>query len=234
MVRSLASHQCGPGSIPIIFLQVLWFSSLHKKRHFPNSNSTWKQWMRRATEIPINLICHLIRWSFISLMCVLISFKTIVKRTFHSILRPLKRKKTTHSFHHLRLPHPQSDIVCLATNEELRSPLPSPILMIEERCVCFAREFIIDFGGRGGGGSFLLYSVQDCRIFLLAQYRNFSANTFVLPIRLDYGGPAREFFFLLSRQVFNPYYGLFEYSANDTYTVQVSPVSLYVDNAHEW
>jgi len=51
---------------------------------------------------------------------------------------------------------------------------------------------------------------------------------------LDYGGPAREFFFLLSRQVFNPYYGLFEYSANDTYTVQVSPVSLYVDNSHEW
>ncbi|XP_066029047.1 LOW QUALITY PROTEIN: uncharacterized protein [Pocillopora verrucosa] len=51
---------------------------------------------------------------------------------------------------------------------------------------------------------------------------------------LDYGGPAREFFFLLSRQVFNPYYGLFEYSANDTYTVQVSPVSQYVDNSHEW
>ena len=39
---------------------------------------------------------------------------------------------------------------------------------------------------------------------------------------LDYGGPSREFFFLLSREVFNPYYGLFEYSANDTYTVQVS------------
>ena len=39
---------------------------------------------------------------------------------------------------------------------------------------------------------------------------------------LDYGGPAREFFFLLSREVFNPYYGLFEYSANDTYTVQVT------------
>ncbi|XP_031568245.1 E3 ubiquitin-protein ligase HECW2-like [Actinia tenebrosa] len=51
---------------------------------------------------------------------------------------------------------------------------------------------------------------------------------------LDYGGPAREFFFLISRQIFNPYYGLFEYSANDTYTVQVSPVSLYVDNSHEW
>lgn len=38
---------------------------------------------------------------------------------------------------------------------------------------------------------------------------------------LDYGGPSREFFFLISREVFNPYYGLFEYSANDTYTVQV-------------
>lgn len=51
---------------------------------------------------------------------------------------------------------------------------------------------------------------------------------------LDYGGPSREFFFLLSRELFNPYYGLFEYSANDTYTVQVSPMSAFVDNAHEW
>ncbi|KAI5745050.1 hypothetical protein M8J76_007751 [Diaphorina citri] len=51
---------------------------------------------------------------------------------------------------------------------------------------------------------------------------------------LDYGGPSREFFFLLSRQLFNPYYGLFEYSANDTYTVQISPMSAFVDNYHEW
>ncbi|XP_064456152.1 E3 ubiquitin-protein ligase HECW2-like [Ornithodoros turicata] len=51
---------------------------------------------------------------------------------------------------------------------------------------------------------------------------------------LDYGGPSREFFFLLSRELFNPYYGLFEYSANDTYTVQVSPMSAFVDNQHEW
>ncbi|KAG8192624.1 hypothetical protein JTE90_017189 [Oedothorax gibbosus] len=51
---------------------------------------------------------------------------------------------------------------------------------------------------------------------------------------LDYGGPSREFFFLLSRELFNPYYGLFEYSANDTYTVQVSPMSAFVDNLHEW
>jgi hypothetical protein len=30
---------------------------------------------------------------------------------------------------------------------------------------------------------------------------------------LDYGGATREWFFLLSREMFNPYYGLFEYSA---------------------
>lgn len=52
--------------------------------------------------------------------------------------------------------------------------------------------------------------------------------------RLDYGGPSREFFFLLSRELFNPYYGLFEYSANDAYTVQISPMSAFVENAHEW
>ncbi|XP_018572832.1 E3 ubiquitin-protein ligase HECW2 isoform X2 [Anoplophora glabripennis] len=51
---------------------------------------------------------------------------------------------------------------------------------------------------------------------------------------LDYGGPSREFFFLLSRELFNPYYGLFEYSANDTYTVQISPMSAFVDNYNDW
>lgn len=55
-----------------------------------------------------------------------------------------------------------------------------------------------------------------------------------LSIRLDYSGPSREFFFLVSRELFNPYYGLFEYSANDTYTVQISPMSAFVDNHHEW
>ena len=30
---------------------------------------------------------------------------------------------------------------------------------------------------------------------------------------LDYGGLAREWFFLMSKEMFNPYYGLFEYSA---------------------
>lgn len=52
--------------------------------------------------------------------------------------------------------------------------------------------------------------------------------------RLDYSGPSREFFFLLSQELFNPYYGLFEYSANDTYTVQISPMSAFVENHLEW
>jgi hypothetical protein len=32
-------------------------------------------------------------------------------------------------------------------------------------------------------------------------------------VGLDYGGLAREWFYLLSKEMFNPYYGLFEYSA---------------------
>uniref|UniRef100_A0A674AXN2 HECT-type E3 ubiquitin transferase n=1 Tax=Salmo trutta TaxID=8032 RepID=A0A674AXN2_SALTR len=44
----------------------------------------------------------------------------------------------------------------------------------------------------------------------------------------------RSFVFLCdSVELFNPYYGLFEYSANDTYTVQISPMSAFVDNHHE-
>ena len=51
---------------------------------------------------------------------------------------------------------------------------------------------------------------------------------------LDYGGPSRELFFLLSRELFNPYYGLFESSSNDNYTVQVSTMSKFVDNHLQW
>ncbi|PFH54090.1 hypothetical protein AMATHDRAFT_863 [Amanita thiersii Skay4041] len=42
---------------------------------------------------------------------------------------------------------------------------------------------------------------------------------------LDYGGVSREWFFLLSHEVFNPSYGLFEYSAHDNYTLQINPAS---------
>lgn len=39
---------------------------------------------------------------------------------------------------------------------------------------------------------------------------------------LDYGGVSREFFFLLSHEMFNPFYCLFEYSAHDNYTIQIN------------
>ncbi|KAG9857847.1 E3 ubiquitin-protein ligase pub1, partial [Aureobasidium melanogenum] len=42
---------------------------------------------------------------------------------------------------------------------------------------------------------------------------------------LDYGGLSREFFFLLSHEMFNPFYCLFEYSAIDNYTLQINPHS---------
>ncbi|XP_071479758.1 E3 ubiquitin-protein ligase HECW2-like, partial [Diadema antillarum] len=66
--------------------------------------------------------------------------------------------------------------------------------------------------------------IQKCKLFIC----------FAGEEGLDYGGPSREFFFLLSRELFNPYYGLFEYSAIDTYTVQISPMSAFVDNYLEW
>jgi len=66
--------------------------------------------------------------------------------------------------------------------------------------------------------------LQKCKLYV----------TFDREEGLDYGGPSREFFYLLSRELFNPYYGLFEYSANDTYTVQVSPMSAFVDDYLEW
>ncbi|KAJ2787768.1 NEDD4 E3 ubiquitin-protein ligase [Coemansia interrupta] len=42
---------------------------------------------------------------------------------------------------------------------------------------------------------------------------------------LDYGGVSREYFFLLSHEMFNPQYCLFEYSAHDQYTLQFNPNS---------
>ncbi|XP_065912418.1 uncharacterized protein [Dysidea avara] len=49
---------------------------------------------------------------------------------------------------------------------------------------------------------------------------------------LDYGGLAREWFYLLSHEMFNPYYGLFEYSASDDYTLQINPDSGFCNGNH--
>lgn len=42
---------------------------------------------------------------------------------------------------------------------------------------------------------------------------------------LDYGGVAREWLYLLSHEMLNPYYGLFLYSREDIYTLQINPDS---------
>ncbi|XP_075557590.1 SMAD specific E3 ubiquitin protein ligase [Dermacentor variabilis] len=42
---------------------------------------------------------------------------------------------------------------------------------------------------------------------------------------LDYGGVAREWLYLLSHEMLNPYYGLFQYTRDDIYTLQINPDS---------
>lgn len=39
---------------------------------------------------------------------------------------------------------------------------------------------------------------------------------------LDYGGVAREWLYILSHEMLNPYYGLFQYSREDVYTLQIN------------
>ncbi|XP_022911752.1 E3 ubiquitin-protein ligase Nedd-4 isoform X8 [Onthophagus taurus] len=55
---------------------------------------------------------------------------------------------------------------------------------------------------------------------------------FEAEVGLDYGGLAREWFFLLSKEMFNPYYGLYEYSAMDNYTLQINPASGMCNEEH--
>lgn len=42
---------------------------------------------------------------------------------------------------------------------------------------------------------------------------------------LDYGGVAREWLYLLSHEMLNPQYGLFQYSREGNYTLQINPDS---------
>jgi len=42
---------------------------------------------------------------------------------------------------------------------------------------------------------------------------------------LDYGGIAREWLYLLSQEMFNPQYGLFKYSKDSQYTLEINPDS---------
>ena len=59
--------------------------------------------------------------------------------------------------------------------------------------------------------------------------------TFTGEMGLDYGGVSREWFSLLTTEIFNPYFGLFEYSAIDNYTLQINPHSGLCNEDHlQW
>ena len=59
--------------------------------------------------------------------------------------------------------------------------------------------------------------VRDLKKKLLIRFRGEEG--------LDYGGIAREWLYLLSHEMLNPYYGLFQYSRDDIYTLQINPDS---------
>lgn len=70
-------------------------------------------------------------------------------------------------------------------------------------------------------------NVRDVEHLKARLYVRFEGET-----GLDYGGLAREWFYLLSHEMFNPYSGLFEYSASDDYTLQISPESATYNEHH--
>lgn len=51
---------------------------------------------------------------------------------------------------------------------------------------------------------------------------------------LDYGGVAREWLHLLSREMLNPQYGLFQYSRDDHYTLQINTDSGKKENFYDF
>lgn len=59
--------------------------------------------------------------------------------------------------------------------------------------------------------------VRDLKKKLLIKFRGEDG--------LDYGGIAREWVYLLSHEMLNPSYGLFQYSRDDVYTLQINPDS---------
>lgn len=59
--------------------------------------------------------------------------------------------------------------------------------------------------------------VRDMRKKLMIRFRGEDG--------LDYGGVAREWLYLLSHEMLNPCYGLFQYSRDDVYTLQINPDS---------
>ena len=85
--------------------------------------------------------------------------------------------------------------------------LPQHIKIVVSRDTIFEDSF----------GQIMRFQSQDLRRRLFVVFRGEEG--------LDYGGPAREWFFTLSHQMLNPMYCLFEYAGNSNYALEINPAS---------
>ncbi|XP_065659340.1 E3 ubiquitin-protein ligase SMURF2 isoform X2 [Hydra vulgaris] len=65
--------------------------------------------------------------------------------------------------------------------------------------------------------SIMKTKARELRKRLVVKFKN--------EVGLDFGGIAREWLYILSQEMFNPYYGLFKYSKDSQYTLEVNPDS---------
>ncbi|KAK0089475.1 hypothetical protein PV325_007225 [Microctonus aethiopoides] len=105
--------------------------------------------------------------------------------------------------------------------EYLKSQLRKPSSVPNKFEIKVARNNILEDSYR------IISSVNRVEILKTKLWVEFEGE-----VGLDYGGLAREWFFLLSKEMFNPYYGLFEYSAMDNYTLQINPFSGVCNEEH--
>lgn len=105
--------------------------------------------------------------------------------------------------------------------EYLQLKLPRPTSVPAKLEIKVSRNNIFEDSFR------IISSVSRCELLRTKLWIEFDGEEV-----LDYGGASREWFYLLSKEMFNPYYGLFEYSAADNYTLQINPVSGLCNEDH--
>lgn len=105
--------------------------------------------------------------------------------------------------------------------EYLQMKLPRPTSVPAKLEIKVSRTNIFEDSYR------IISSVSRCELLRTKLWIEFDGEEV-----LDYGGASREWFYLLSKEMFNPYYGLFEYSAADNYTLQINPVSGLCNEEH--
>lgn len=105
--------------------------------------------------------------------------------------------------------------------EYLQMKLPRPTSVPTKLEIKVSRSNIFEDSYR------IISSVARCELLRTKLWIEFDGEEV-----LDYGGASREWFYLLSKEMFNPYYGLFEYSAADNYTLQINPVSGLCNEDH--